>query len=524
MSESTTHQMFTGLTRQERRRKQRELKEEQKKQGIHYPPTFTLPNRKSKHKTVKGEKEDIQRTTEEKLDVYRQLLPGLLHRLARIPDPRNPKKTKHQMTVMMFYGILMYVFQMTSRRETNQDMTTPRLLTNLQAVFPELKDMPHQDTLCRLLEEMDVDQIEIAYIDMLRHLIYKKKFKNLLHQKRYLVAVDGTQKYVMDKCWDERYPHRRVQSKDGERHQYYAYVLEAVLVFSNGMVLPLMSEFLENSTELEKIESDEKWKQDCELKAFYRLAARLKQEFPKLRITLLLDGLYANGPVIEICRKNKWQFMIVLKDDSLPSVWDEVNGLMRLDTRRENCYERIWRGRSQAFRWVNDIDYEYGFRKTKILKIHVVICEESWEEIELRTCCKITKTTRYAWISSDPLKKANIHGRCNLMARKRWLQENTILKEKHQGYQYKHIFSHNWNAMKGYHYLMHIARTLNEMVLHSVYLTEHVKEVGFQKSIEDFRKAMTEDLDTERIRRLMETPGQLRLVQEDDWKTRRTAA
>jgi hypothetical protein len=43
MSESTTHQMFTGLTRQERRRKQRELKEEQKKQGIHYPPTFTLP-------------------------------------------------------------------------------------------------------------------------------------------------------------------------------------------------------------------------------------------------------------------------------------------------------------------------------------------------------------------------------------------------------------------------------------------------------------------------------------------------
>ena len=78
--------------------------------------------------------------------------------------------------------------------------------------------------------------------------------------------------------------------------------------------------------------------------------------------------------------------------------------------------------------------------------------------------------------------------------------------------------------MKGYHYLMHIARTLNEMVLHSVYLTEHVKEVGFQKSIEDFRKAMTKDLDTERIRQLMETPGQLRLVQEDDWKTRRTAA
>ncbi|CEO88895.1 hypothetical protein SSCH_2970002 [Syntrophaceticus schinkii] len=87
------------------------------------------------------------------------------------------------MTIMMIYGILMFVFQMPSRRETNQEMTGPRLLKHLQAVFPELTDMPHQDTLCRLLEKMDVDQIEIAYIDMLRHLIYKKKFKNLLHQK-----------------------------------------------------------------------------------------------------------------------------------------------------------------------------------------------------------------------------------------------------------------------------------------------------------------------------------------------------
>jgi Flp pilus assembly protein protease CpaA len=26
-----------------------------------------------------------------------------------------------------------------------------------------------------------------------------------------------------------------------------------------------------------------------------------------------------------------------------------------------------------------------------------------------------------------------------------------ILNTAHQGYHYEHIFSHNWNAMKGYH-------------------------------------------------------------------------
>ena len=66
MSESI-RQKVANLTRPERRKKQRELKEQQKKQGKHYPPTMTLPNRKSDLKTVNEEKAVIQRTTEEKL-------------------------------------------------------------------------------------------------------------------------------------------------------------------------------------------------------------------------------------------------------------------------------------------------------------------------------------------------------------------------------------------------------------------------------------------------------------------------
>lgn len=491
--------------------------------GNLHSPTSTLPNRKSDLKTVAEEKQSVQTVTEAQLSVYRQLLPGLLKKLSRIPDPRSPKKIKHQMTVMMLYGILMFVFQKSSRRKTNQKMTTPQLLENLKAVFPEVTDFPHQDTFCRLLETIDVDQIESIYIDMLRRLIRKKTFKNLLHRKRYLVAVDGTQKYVMHECWDKRYLCRK-RGKDGE-YQYYAYVLEAVLIFSNGMVLPLMSEFLENTKELERIENDEQWKQDCELKAFYRLAKRLKKEFPKLPLTLLLDGLYAKGPVMKICFKNKWNFMIVLKDKSLPTVWQEVKGLMRLDTEGEHCHERTWQGRRQTFRWANEIEYAYGSgRGKKTMSIHVVTCEESWEESDKKGSL-VVKTARHAWISSDPINRSNVHEHCNLAARKRWLHENNILKEKHQGYHYEHIFSHHWNAMRGYHYLMHIARMLNEIALHSIYLIKYVKTVGIQSFIKNFRETMTNrELDMKRLRRLSESPGQLRLVCEENWKTSRAAA
>lgn len=47
---------------------------------------------------------------------------------------------------------------------------------------------------------------------------------------------------------------------------------------------------------------------------------------------ILIDGLYANGPIIECCRKNKWQFMIVVKDKNFKSVREEYEVLKALES------------------------------------------------------------------------------------------------------------------------------------------------------------------------------------------------
>ena len=78
-------------------------------------------------------------------------------------------------------------------------------------------------------------------------------------------------------------------------------MLEASLCFRNGMVIPLMSEFLEYETG-----DGEASEQDGESAAFHRLAARIKKAFPPLPIVLLLDGLYPNGPIMERCRSDRW--------------------------------------------------------------------------------------------------------------------------------------------------------------------------------------------------------------------------
>ena len=198
-----------------------------------------------------------------------------------------------------------------------------------------MESLPHADTLTRLLERIDVTQLEIAHVEMITRFIRNKKFRRYLINGCYPIAIDGTQKLSRDGMWcSVEWLERRFETSDGEKIQQYVYVLEANLVFHNGLTLPLLSEFLSYA------EGDsENHKQDCELNAFKRLAARLKKDFPRLPILMLLDGLYANGPVMEQCLNFGWSFMIVLQNNCLPSVWEDVHSLKQLQPKNH----RNWR-------------------------------------------------------------------------------------------------------------------------------------------------------------------------------------
>ena len=215
------------------------LRQQQNADGLTPFPTTTTANAKSEWTTLAEEKQARQEAVEEQLRVYRNILPILLKRFEKIPDPRNPKTIKHKSTVLMLYGILAFVFQMGSRREANREMTMPQFQENLKLLFPELDSVPHQDTLNRLLAGIPVDQIQDTQIELIRRFIRKKKFCRYLVSNRYPIAMDGTQKLVRSHCWAEQCLERQIQHKEKDgavttRSQYYVYVLEANLAFPNG--------------------------------------------------------------------------------------------------------------------------------------------------------------------------------------------------------------------------------------------------------------------------------------------------
>ena len=427
MSKPSQRPHRAAIKEQRRKKKQQEkaLRARQIAEGLRPRTAPALPNACSAYATVAQEQRSREEAVSGQMAVLRRELPRLLEHLEKIHDLRDPRKCRHKLTVLLLYGLLMFVFQFASRREVNREMTRPQFEANLRLLFPELETLPHADTLFRLLRDIDVERIEQAHIELVRRLIRGKKFRRYLINNCYPIAIDGSQKFARDTLWDENLL-QRTHGKEEKRHtQYFVYTLEASLAFRNGMVIPLLSEFLEYA----QGDTDHN-KQDCEQRAFHRLSVRLKELFPRLPILVLLDGLYANGPVMARCRQYNWQFMIVLKDKDLPNVWEEFESLQPLQP--ENRLERTWGERRQRFFWVNAIDYEFTQAGRQYLNLHVVVCEESWEEVNERGEI-VTKTARHAWISSRPITRHNVHERCNLGARYRWGIEAGFLVEKHQG-------------------------------------------------------------------------------------------
>ena len=110
-------------------------------------------NAKRPYQTIKEEQAIRQDILAEQIKVWRRTLPPLLKKLSRIPDPRRPNSIKHKMVVLMIFGLLAFVFRLSSRREMNRELTGAAINHHFKKIFPELDSIPHADTLARLLKK-----------------------------------------------------------------------------------------------------------------------------------------------------------------------------------------------------------------------------------------------------------------------------------------------------------------------------------------------------------------------------------
>jgi len=397
-----------------------------------------------------------------------------------IGDPRHQSYIDYNVPELLFFGILTFLFHAQSRRESNT-MVTSVFLENILEWLPQIEKLPHADTLCDFLKVIDVDEIEEAKLRLIWRLIRSKKLDAFRVDKALVFCIDGVHKFTRDYEWCPNALEHHVSGKPPEEKRYLAYAVELSILLPEGHTLPVMTEFIDRATYGNCGTDTAKAKQDCETNAAKRLIRRLRDRFPNLKMALAADGLYATGPMLQLCLEKDIDPMFVLQAKSLPSVWEEINAHVAAGM----CRELPLRGRNdvwQKFRFVNDIEYEYGEEKRRIT-IHVAICEENRRMFDKKAGAEKTTDSVWAWISLRQFTEKNVEARCNLIGRPRWNIEAQNMIEKRNGYAYSHSFSEDWDAMRGYHFLMQIAYILNTLTLLSSKFAHIVKRKGCKRTI-----------------------------------------
>jgi hypothetical protein len=393
--------------------------------------------------------------------------PELNQWLDQLPDSRVPQLCRYSTRFLAWWGISLYLFQLGSRRQLDFELSAAgtQVLHNLNRLAgTSYQTRPVHDTLDHFLEHCPPE----AFIELRTRMVQRLLRMRVLDAARLLgrvvLLIDGTGLL----SWSRRHcAHCLVQRH--EQGTYYLHqVLEAKFLGPSGLVLSVGSEFIENA-DLEKLDDTnlqkERVKQDCELKAFSRLAPKLKQRFPQLSIVLAGDGLYACGRVFQLAAAYDWAYVVTFKEGDLPSVWDQFQRL--LDLYPENVLLHTTDRIRQGYRWVCGLQYEdsQGQRHT----FNALECvEDDGRQVQ-----------HFNWLTSLPIDAANVQAIASQGGRARWKIENEgFNRQKNSSLNLEHVYSTDPEKWKAYYYLLQIAFILTQLVERGSLLRRFAQESG----------------------------------------------
>jgi hypothetical protein len=260
----------------------------------------------------------------------------------------------------------------------------------------------------------------------------------------------------------------------GEHTLYCHQVLEAKILGPAQTVLSLGSEFIDNRDQTSgPVQAGaEKRKQDCELKASRRLLQGVRQDFPQLRLCLSLDALYACGAGFQLGKDFKVSFVIVFKQGSIPTLWQEFQTLLELcPQQRLEVSADGWR---HVYRWVDELPYtDSDQRHWQLKAVHYVGQGPKGESSE------------WAWlVSADLVVNARTVEKIVWGAgRPRWWQENQGFNvQKNSGLNLEHAYSEK-EHFGAYYVLLQLAHILLQLLEKGSLLRALAREAGKRSAV-----------------------------------------
>ena len=411
--------------------------------------------------------------------IQQKFYPELFKRFTEVNDPRHQSYIEYSIQTML--GTLYYkcICGISSMQEMTRTFNDELVVKNLYAFVGEkIQDyLPHGVTINELLEKLDPEELENIQKGIAYSMIRRKTFDDARVLKRWQVIVDATELDEGYKKKNDGYLSRCYnKGEKTEFTKYHRSVLEAKIYLGNNLVCSIASEPIENSDEYVN-QSEEAIKQDCESKAFVRLAAKIKKKFPRLPIVISADGLYVTQRVLQICKEYQWDYIIRYKEGCASSIAKEYRALPEVEKSGTDI-------EFQNDIMFQDFDVNLVYYKDKR--------KSDGEE----------RITEFAWITSIRITKTNAK-KIVRAGRNRWKIENQgFNRQKHWQGNIEHACSWNERAQKNHYLMEQIADFMKQ--LYEYFFLEKNEIKKLQKNISSellasFARPLTEteDINTE---------------------------
>lgn len=308
------------------------------------------------------------------------------------------------------------------------------------------------------LSRVATKELSVLLLRLVRRLMQMRALdRSRLFDHWWLVAIDGT---LRD---------RGRKTRDGAAR--YRYVVEAALiVLPVGLRIPLMSEFWNMRDPVRE-------KEDCELNAYHRLTERLRCEFPRLPICLLMDGLYPVKCVFDRCQAYDWKLIATLREGRQPNAWNEAIEVMHMSP------ANVQRGRrmgedgwiEQTMRWADRVPFgEHTFQVIFMGEIGT------------------SAATLWAWVTNLMVTPKRVVEIVNRGGKARQEIETLFNVGKNGGFGLEHAFCADEQASRNLHVLMQVASVLGQVLVRGVLkrLTRACRKVSDVKLIEMLRASL----------------------------------
>lgn len=386
--------------------------------------------------------------------------------LDALPDARNPASITYNKKHLIWNVLLMYLLNLGSCHQLFWERLSEFFRKNLLRLSNSNEPtVAHPDTLKYYLKNVEPEMLNGFLVKMLYRLMRMKALDRYRLRGYFTIAVDASGQLFFNR---PHCPHCLAHKCADGAVRYFHNVLVAMLVTSNGMALPFLVEFIENPAGGYN-------KQDCELRAFYRLAAKIKAAFPRTSLCFLLDAIYAAKSVFDLCKSNAWKFFITFKAGSMPELYEEAQQLLKLAPLNRRTIQE--QGKVQHFQWVEELPYQGH-------QLKLIVCKET----------KNGQTSTFTWLTNFRVDYEGVGTLANTGGRLRWKIENEGFNmQKNGGFNMEHAYCEHPKAAKNYFLLLQIAHVLFQLMVKGSLLGEFCRQIG---TFKNFARRLAESFRT----------------------------